>query len=160
VQAKPKVSLFSFASPRVGNYTFGQRFREMGVAAMRLVNKGDVVPDVPGGRKHCAGVYMLSMHSMACECTRCARTSGQGSHRCLGAAVDKHRAQQLQLACFASTRLQLHQRGLATCIAAGQVYFHRKPPLSVCYKLQHSSICMHLRTALSESSYMWVQSPS
>uniref|UniRef100_A0A383WFD7 Fungal lipase-type domain-containing protein n=1 Tax=Tetradesmus obliquus TaxID=3088 RepID=A0A383WFD7_TETOB len=51
-QAKPKVSLFSFASPRVGNYTFGQTMRGTGptprVAVMRVANKGDVVPLVPG----------------------------------------------------------------------------------------------------------------
>ncbi|WIA42234.1 hypothetical protein OEZ86_008251 [Tetradesmus obliquus] len=46
-EAKPKVSLFSFASPRVGNYTFGQTMRKR-VAVMRVVNKGDVVPLVPG----------------------------------------------------------------------------------------------------------------
>lgn len=55
VQAKPKVSLFSFASPRVGNYTFGQTMRGTGptprVAVMRVVNKGDVVPLVPGARQ-------------------------------------------------------------------------------------------------------------
>lgn len=50
VQAKPKVSLFSFASPRVGNYTFGQTMRKR-VAVMRVVNKGDVVPLVPGARQ-------------------------------------------------------------------------------------------------------------
>jgi hypothetical protein len=41
--------MVTFAAPRVGNYSFGREFRAMGVRGMRVVNKGDLVPNVPGG---------------------------------------------------------------------------------------------------------------
>jgi predicted lipase len=47
-KAKPKVTCISFAAPRVGNATFGEQYRELGVKALRVVNKGDVVPEIPG----------------------------------------------------------------------------------------------------------------
>jgi predicted lipase len=43
-----QVRLVSFASPRLGNATFVDTFHELGIAALRIENKGDVVPDVPG----------------------------------------------------------------------------------------------------------------
>jgi len=42
------VTVFAFASPRVGNATFAQRMEEIGVNVLRIVNKHDVVPNVPG----------------------------------------------------------------------------------------------------------------
>lgn len=42
------VTAFTFASPRVGNRAFALRMEELGVKVLRLVNKRDVVPKVPG----------------------------------------------------------------------------------------------------------------
>ena len=42
------VTVFAFASPRVGNPMFAQRMEEIGVKVLRLVNTHDVVPSVPG----------------------------------------------------------------------------------------------------------------
>lgn len=42
------VTVFAFASPRVGNPTFAQRMEEIGVNVLRLVNSQDAVPSVPG----------------------------------------------------------------------------------------------------------------
>jgi len=42
------VTVFAFASPRVGNRAFSLRMEELGVKVLRLVNKSDVVPKVPG----------------------------------------------------------------------------------------------------------------
>jgi hypothetical protein len=42
------VTVFAFASPRVGNRAFALRMEEIGVKVLRLVNKNDVVPKVPG----------------------------------------------------------------------------------------------------------------
>ena len=42
------VTVFAFASPRVGNAIFAQRMEEIGVKVLRMVNKHDVVPNVPG----------------------------------------------------------------------------------------------------------------
>ncbi|XP_059067450.1 phospholipase A1-Igamma2, chloroplastic-like [Cryptomeria japonica] len=42
------VTVFSFASPRVGNLSFAKKVEDIGLKVMRLVNKGDVVPKVPG----------------------------------------------------------------------------------------------------------------
>eukprot|EP00878_Enallax_costatus_P005614 GHUV01005887.1.p1 GENE.GHUV01005887.1~~GHUV01005887.1.p1 ORF type:complete len:573 (+),score=69.78 GHUV01005887.1:124-1842(+) len=47
-QEKPKVTLISFASPRGGNFKFVEEFRRLNVRALRIVNKGDIVPLVPG----------------------------------------------------------------------------------------------------------------
>lgn len=44
----PKVTCISFAAPRVGNATFVEHFDKLGVKALRVVNKGDIVPLVPG----------------------------------------------------------------------------------------------------------------
>jgi hypothetical protein len=41
-------TVFAFASPRVGNQIFAQRMEEIGVKVLRMVNKHDVVPNVPG----------------------------------------------------------------------------------------------------------------
>jgi len=42
------VTVFTFASPRVGNRAFALRMEELGVKVLRLVNKNDIVPKVPG----------------------------------------------------------------------------------------------------------------
>ncbi|KAH9297079.1 hypothetical protein KI387_028761, partial [Taxus chinensis] len=42
------VTVFSFASPRVGNLAFAKQVEEIGVKVLRLVNEADVVPKVPG----------------------------------------------------------------------------------------------------------------
>jgi len=42
------VTVFAFASPRVGNRAFALRMEELGVKVLRLVNKNDIVPKVPG----------------------------------------------------------------------------------------------------------------
>jgi len=42
------VTVFAFASPRVGNRAFALRMEELEVKVLRLVNKKDVVPKVPG----------------------------------------------------------------------------------------------------------------
>lgn len=42
------VTVFAFASPRVGNRTFALRMEELSVKVLRLVNKDDIVPKVPG----------------------------------------------------------------------------------------------------------------
>ncbi|GLJ42809.1 hypothetical protein SUGI_0887630 [Cryptomeria japonica] len=42
------VTVFAFASPRVGNLAFSQHLQEIGVKVVRLVNTWDVVPKVPG----------------------------------------------------------------------------------------------------------------
>jgi hypothetical protein len=38
----------TFATPRLGNATFVDEFHALGIAALRIENKGDVVPKVPG----------------------------------------------------------------------------------------------------------------
>ena len=48
VQSAIPVTVFAFASPRVGNPTFARRMEEIGVKVLRLVNTHDVVPKVPG----------------------------------------------------------------------------------------------------------------
>ncbi|KAG6547263.1 hypothetical protein Mapa_011199 [Marchantia paleacea] len=42
------ITVFSFAGPRVGNDAFRDRMEELGVEVLRLVNKHDRVPKVPG----------------------------------------------------------------------------------------------------------------
>ncbi|GLJ43105.1 hypothetical protein SUGI_0894570 [Cryptomeria japonica] len=42
------VTVFSFASPRVGNLAFAKQVEKIGVKVLRFVNKRDVVPQVPG----------------------------------------------------------------------------------------------------------------
>ncbi|GLJ43067.1 hypothetical protein SUGI_0893930 [Cryptomeria japonica] len=42
------VTVFSFASPRVGNLSFTQHMEEIGVKVLRVVNKKDLVPKIPG----------------------------------------------------------------------------------------------------------------
>ncbi|GLJ56846.1 hypothetical protein SUGI_1261770 [Cryptomeria japonica] len=42
------VTVFAFASPRVGNLAFAKRVEEIGVKVLRFVNKRDLVPKVPG----------------------------------------------------------------------------------------------------------------
>ncbi|XP_059071051.1 phospholipase A1-Igamma1, chloroplastic-like [Cryptomeria japonica] len=42
------VTVFAFASPRVGNPAFAKRVEEIGVKVLRFVNKRDLVPKVPG----------------------------------------------------------------------------------------------------------------
>ncbi|KAH9297083.1 hypothetical protein KI387_028765 [Taxus chinensis] len=42
------VTVFSFASPRVGNLAFAQQMENIGVKVLRFVNQRDVVPRVPG----------------------------------------------------------------------------------------------------------------
>ncbi|XP_078162472.1 alpha/beta-Hydrolases superfamily protein [Carex rostrata] len=42
------VSVISFGAPRVGNEAFGNRLKELGVKALRMVIKQDVVPKMPG----------------------------------------------------------------------------------------------------------------
>ncbi|BBN03437.1 phospholipase A1 [Marchantia polymorpha subsp. ruderalis] len=42
------LTVFSFAGPRVGNDAFKDRMEELGVKVLRLVNKHDRVPKVPG----------------------------------------------------------------------------------------------------------------
>ncbi|KAH9297076.1 hypothetical protein KI387_028758 [Taxus chinensis] len=41
------VTVFSFASPRVGNLAFAKQVEQIGVKVLRLVNEADVVPKVP-----------------------------------------------------------------------------------------------------------------
>jgi hypothetical protein len=49
LSARPiPVTVFAFASPRIGNRAFSLRMKELGVKVLRLVNKNDVVPKVPG----------------------------------------------------------------------------------------------------------------
>jgi len=49
IPARPiPVTVFAFASPRVGNRTFALLMEELGVKVLRLVNKNDIVPKVPG----------------------------------------------------------------------------------------------------------------
>lgn len=43
----PKVRLVTYGSPRLGNATFVDTFHRLGVAALRIENLGDVVPNVP-----------------------------------------------------------------------------------------------------------------
>lgn len=45
---RPQVRLVTYASPRLGNATFVDTFHKLGIAALRIENKGDLVPDVPG----------------------------------------------------------------------------------------------------------------
>lgn len=42
------ITVFSFAGPRVGNNAFKARLEEVGVKVLRVVNKNDRVPQVPG----------------------------------------------------------------------------------------------------------------
>jgi hypothetical protein len=42
------ITVFSFAGPRVGNGHFKDRVEELGIKVLRVVNKGDIVPYVPG----------------------------------------------------------------------------------------------------------------
>ncbi|XP_057873662.2 phospholipase A1-Igamma1, chloroplastic-like [Cryptomeria japonica] len=42
------VTVFAFASPRVGNLAFAKRVEKIGIKVLRFVNKRDVVPKVPG----------------------------------------------------------------------------------------------------------------
>ena len=42
------ITVFSFAGPRVGNGHFKERVEELGIKVLRVVNKGDIVPHVPG----------------------------------------------------------------------------------------------------------------
>ncbi|GLJ43061.1 hypothetical protein SUGI_0893870 [Cryptomeria japonica] len=42
------VTVFSFASPRVGNLSFAQHMEDIGVKVLRVVNHKDLVPKVPG----------------------------------------------------------------------------------------------------------------
>ncbi|GLJ49655.1 hypothetical protein SUGI_1053440 [Cryptomeria japonica] len=42
------VTVFAFASPRVGNLAFAKRVEEIRVKVLRFVNKRDLVPKVPG----------------------------------------------------------------------------------------------------------------
>lgn len=42
------VSVVSFGAPRVGNAAFGRELDELGVKVLRLVNKQDMVPRLPG----------------------------------------------------------------------------------------------------------------
>jgi hypothetical protein len=42
------VTVFAFASPRVGNRAFALQMEKIGVQVLRLVNKNDIVPKVPG----------------------------------------------------------------------------------------------------------------
>ncbi|KAH9296961.1 hypothetical protein KI387_028643 [Taxus chinensis] len=42
------VTVFAFASPRVGNLAFAKLAEKIGVKVLRFVNKSDVVPKVPG----------------------------------------------------------------------------------------------------------------
>jgi hypothetical protein len=44
----PKVTLIAFAAPRVGNSVFVDRFHKLGIAALRINNKGDFVPMISG----------------------------------------------------------------------------------------------------------------
>jgi hypothetical protein len=55
--------MVTFASPRVGNYSFGRKFRDMGVRGMRVVNKGDLVPNVPGATA-APGAWLAPCHDM------------------------------------------------------------------------------------------------
>lgn len=48
-QECPKVRLMTYATPRLGNATFVDAFHGLDIAALRIENKGDVVPKVPGG---------------------------------------------------------------------------------------------------------------
>ncbi|KAG0581503.1 hypothetical protein KC19_4G257100 [Ceratodon purpureus] len=42
------ITCFSFAGPRVGNSPFADRVKQLGVKVLRVVNKNDFVPKVPG----------------------------------------------------------------------------------------------------------------
>ncbi|CAN5952445.1 unnamed protein product, partial [Sphagnum jensenii] len=42
------VSVFTYASPRIGNDAFRDRLEELGVNILRVVNSQDIVPKVPG----------------------------------------------------------------------------------------------------------------
>jgi hypothetical protein len=42
------VSVFTYASPRIGNDAFRDRLEELGVNILRVVNSHDIVPKVPG----------------------------------------------------------------------------------------------------------------
>lgn len=42
------ITVFSFASPRVGNLSFAQHMEEIGVNVLRVVNQKDLVPKIPG----------------------------------------------------------------------------------------------------------------
>ncbi|GLJ43090.1 hypothetical protein SUGI_0894290 [Cryptomeria japonica] len=42
------VKVSSFASPRVGNLSFARHMEEIGVKVLRVVNKKDLVPKIPG----------------------------------------------------------------------------------------------------------------
>ncbi|KAG0607952.1 hypothetical protein M758_8G066600 [Ceratodon purpureus] len=44
------ITVFSFAGPRVGNGHFKDRVEELGIKVLRVENKGDIVPHVPGFR--------------------------------------------------------------------------------------------------------------
>ena len=48
MQFPKPVTMFAFTSPRVGNQIFAQRMEDIGVKVLRMVNKHDVVPNVPG----------------------------------------------------------------------------------------------------------------
>ncbi|GAB4835242.1 Phospholipase A1-Igamma3, chloroplastic [Ancistrocladus abbreviatus] len=45
---KIPITVFSFASPRVGNLRFKERCEELGVKVLRIINVHDKVPTVPG----------------------------------------------------------------------------------------------------------------
>ncbi|KAL3696151.1 hypothetical protein R1sor_010227 [Riccia sorocarpa] len=45
---KIPITVFSFAGPRVGNDAFRDRMDELGVKVLRIVNKHDSIPKVPG----------------------------------------------------------------------------------------------------------------
>jgi predicted lipase len=52
-KAMPKVTCISFAAPRVGNAAFVEHFKGLGIKALRVVNKGDQVPELPGAGLDC-----------------------------------------------------------------------------------------------------------
>lgn len=55
------VTAFTFASPKVGNKKFKDDLDDMGVRVLRVVNKPDLVPKVPG-----AGSFLFALGTSSC----------------------------------------------------------------------------------------------
>jgi hypothetical protein len=77
---RPQVRLVTFGSPRLGNATFVETFHNLGIAALRIENKGDIVPQVPGVCPHdlrgldAATYYRLAVSCCCFSCTTLCRS--------------------------------------------------------------------------------------
>ncbi|XP_024360416.1 phospholipase A1-Igamma3, chloroplastic [Physcomitrium patens] len=59
------ITVFSFGGPRVGDGVFKQRVEDLGIKVLRVVNKGDIVPHVPG--THLLESFKSAYHHLGVE---------------------------------------------------------------------------------------------